>query len=262
MKPLIAFFLIWIASFVHANIARLTNLILESGMGSLCTILVIVCFFLGISMLFFLHLFRLKRQQLNHQIEQIEAELKEVRLQLRLIEEQTVKTQLERYSVLSDFHLKETELDGKSKEIDHLRKDKETLDREVKRYRQKVEAYEKMMEKDKDTNSDTLNVIIEDIRRLVNKQPPTDIYNEYLHNISRINKTFIAFLREKSEDHLSIPYLKYCICFAIGMSIADITKFFHIEQSSVHMIRYRLRKKIKIENDDDLVMFFQKYAFQ
>jgi len=262
VKSFIVSFFRLVAPLVDTSRAQQTNLYNGFGIESLYTMLVIACFLLGITIFFIILIIRLKKQNLNHQIALIEAEQKEAKLQLRLQEEQTVKTQLERYSVLSDFHLKEMELIGKSKEIEHLRKDKETLDKEVERYRQKVEAYEKMLEKEKDDNSDTLNVIVEDIRRLVNKQPPSDIHNDYLHQISRINKSFIEFLRDKSDDSLSISYLKYCVCFAIGMSISDVTKFFCIEQSSVHMIRYRLRKKIRIGNDDDLDMFIQKYAFQ
>ncbi|MDR0394925.1 MAG: hypothetical protein LBH77_07185 [Tannerella sp.] len=218
------------------------------------------CFLLAMTILFILLLIRLKKRDLNNQIALIDAEREEAKLKLKLTEEQTVKMELERYDVLSDFHLKEMELMGMSKDLDQLRRDKEALDRQVELYRQKVKAYEVVADKDKESDYDTQNVVAEDLKRLINKHPELPDREMCFHNLERLNKSYIEILRKKSEENLSTSYLKYCICFAIGMGISDVAECFSIEQSSVHMIRYRLKKKFGLGNDDDLGMFLQKYA--
>jgi hypothetical protein len=221
---------------------------------------VLICCLLSLAIFFVALLVRLKRRNLNNQIALINAEKEEAKLKLKLKEEQTVKMQLEKYEVLSDFHLKEMELIGKSKDLDQLRQDKEALDKQVELYREKVDAYELMMNTDKECDYDTHNVIIEDLKHLIKKQLETPLSDEYISNIEHINKSFVETLREKSSETLSVSYLKYCICFAIGIEIAEVAECFCIEPSSVHMIRYRLKKKFRLGNDDDLVLFLQKYA--
>ena len=185
----------------------------------------------------------------------IDAEREETKLQLKLKEEQTIKTQLERYDVLSDFYLKEMELIGKTKDLEQLCLDRESLDQQVELFRQKVESYEINEAKAEQTNNDVQNVIVEDVKRVIVRSMPNG--NAYINNIDFLNKSYVAVLNERSDGALSVSYLKYCVCFGIGMSISDVAECFNIEQSSVHMIRYRLKKKFGLNNDDDLGAFLQ-----
>ena len=256
MKPQVFTFFILIASVVNAsqNIGSDT-----ASLDSM--ILIIICILLSIIFLSLFVFIKRKRKDLKYQVALIEAEKKETQLQLQAKEKQMAKSQIERYEALSDFHLTEMELIGKTKDVEQQRKDNGDLYQVMKCYRQKVEAYELKTDKEKDANYNTLKVIVEEIKHIINKQPESISKNEYLQNINLIDKSFIEFLRKKSEGNVSISNMKYCICFAIGMSITDVAHFFCIEPSSVHMIRYRLRKKYRLGNDDDLGLFFQQYAF-
>jgi hypothetical protein len=220
----------------------------------------LICCLLCLTIIFVFLLLRLKKRDLNNQIALIHAEKEDAKLKLKLKEEQAVKVQLEKYEVLSDFHLKEMELIGKSKDLDQLWQDKAALDEQVELYRQKIEAYELMMNKDKGTDYDTHSVIVKDLTYLINKQLKSPSSDEYIHSIENLSQSYIEIFREKSNENLSISYLKYCICFAIGMEIAEVAECFCIEPSSVHMIRYRLKKKFGLGNDDDLGLFLQKYS--
>ncbi len=219
---------------------------------------ILICALLCLATLFLILLVRSKKRNLNGLIALIDAERGEAKLKLKLKEEQTVKMQLEKYEVLSDFHLKEMELIGKAKDLEQLHQDKEMLDKQVELFRQKVEAYEVSVDKEEQRNNDVQSVIIEDLRRLISKQMSGN--SEYLENLENLNKSYIETLHEKSNGNLSFSYLKYCICFAIGMGISDVAECFNIEQSSVHMIRYRLKKKFGLGNDDDLGLFLQKVS--
>lgn len=156
---------------------------------------------------------------------------------------------------LSDFRLKELELIGKTKDLEQLYKDKEELDKQVELFRQKVEAIEATIEKEEQEEGDIQYVITDDLKRLFAKQ--TSLTN-YLENLEKLNKSYVDTIIAISHENLSVSYLKYCVCFAIGMGIGEVADCFNIEQASVHMIRYRLKKKFGLSNDDDLSQFLQE----
>ena len=158
---------------------------------------------------------------------------------------------------LSDFHLKELEIIGKTKDLEQIYKDKAELDKQVELFRQKVEAYELSIEKEeKEEGSDIQFVIKEDLRRLFSRQIPADPKNTL--KLEQLSKSFIDKICTLCEGNLSLSYLKYCVCFAIGMGSNEVSECFNIEQSSVHMIRWRLKKKFGLSNDDDLNQFLKE----
>ena len=191
----------------------------------------------------------------------IKAEKDEAELNLKIKEEQAIKTQLEKYEVLSDYRLKEVELDGKNKAMEQLLADKEELDKQIEAYTQKINEYErnndKKQEQEQDRNEDPLNnIIIESITKLINKKLPTK--SEYIEILNDIDTQYISSLKHLYNGNLSVPYIKYCICFAIGMEIGEVSECYSIEQSSVHMVRYRLKKKFGLDNNDDLDVFLRR----
>ena len=191
----------------------------------------------------------------------IKAEKEEVELNLKIKEEQAVKTQLEKYEVLSDYRLKEMELDGKNKAMQLLLKDKDELDRQIEAYMQKINEYERINDKKQEQvkNEEPLNnIIIEDITKLINKK--LSHRGEYIEVLNNIDGQFIPALKSAYNGNLSVPYIKYCICFAIGLEIGEVSECFSIEQSSVHMVRYRLKKKFGLDNNDDLDVFLRRLS--
>ena len=189
----------------------------------------------------------------------IKTEKEETELLLKIKEEQAVKTQLEKYEILSDFHIKEMELEGKNKAMTQLISDKETLDKQIEAYTEKINEYElnneKNQEQVKDENHKNM-ILVDDIAKLVNKKLSKK--REYIELLSHIDIHYIYALKSLYNGNLSVPYIKYCVCFAIGMEIAEVSECFSIEQSSVHMVRYRLKKKFGLNNNDDLDVFLRR----
>ena len=189
----------------------------------------------------------------------IKAEKEEAELNLKIKEEQAVKTQLEKYEVFADYRLKELELDGKNKAMQQLLKDKEHLDNQIEAYMQKIKDYEHNNDRKQEQvkNDEHLNsIIIEDIAKLINKKLPNK--SDYIDQLNDIDRLYISTLKNSYDGNLSVPYIKYCICFAIGLEIGEVSECFSIEQSSVHMVRYRLKKKFYLENNDDLDVFLRR----
>ena len=215
----------------------------------------LICALLCLTTLFLLFFLQFKKRSMNSQLALIDAEREETKLKLKLKEEQTVKMQLEKYITLSDFRLKELELIGKTKDLEQLYKDKEALDEQVELFRQKVELLEASIKTESPEGSDLEYVIREDLRRLFARQPSGD---RYIEKIEQLGTPYLDKIMAKCNGALSPLYLKYCMCFAIGMGTNEIAECFNIELSSVHMIRYRLKKKFGLGNDDDDLSLFLK----
>jgi len=60
---------------------------------------------------------------------------------------------------------------------------------------------------------------------------------------------------------ISPIYIRYCICFIIGMSIKDIADCFCVEISSIYTARSRLRNLLKLEKDADIDVYFKNLIF-
>ena len=217
---------------------------------------ILACALLCLAIFFLLFFLQLKKRNLKNQLALIDAEREETKLKVKLKEEQTVKMQLEKFMALSDFRLKELELIGKTKDLELLYKDKEELDIQVELFRQKVETFEAQIEKEEYESSDLQYVITEDLRRLFSRR--LSEYSKYIEKLETLNKSYIDTISAKSQGDLSLSYLKYCLCFALGMGSNEVAECFNIEPASVHMIRYRIKKKFRLSNDDDLSQFLQE----
>jgi len=223
------------------------------------TMLIIAALLLvGIIALLCLWFFAMKKNTKRRSI-LLKAEKEEAELNLKIKEEQAIKAQLEKYEILSDFFLKEMELEGKNKAMEQLIKDKESLDNQIEDFMQKIYEYElnneKHQEQVKDENHINLQFVA-DIAKLISKKLSPK--SHYVELLNRIDGHYIYTLRSFYNGNLSIPYIKYCICFAIGMEIAEVSECFSIEQSSVHMVRYRLKKKFGLNNNEDLDVFLRR----
>jgi len=143
--------------------------------------------------------------------------------------------------------------------IEQLINDKASLEKQNEEYMQKINEYEHINEKQQEQlkERDLLSLMfIDDIIKIINKKIPKK--EDYIELLKRIDKQFIYSLKSIYEGNLSIPNLKYCICFAIGMDVGEVSECFSIEQSSVHQVRYRLRKKFGLNNKDDLDVFLKQ----
>ena len=216
---------------------------------------ILTCVLLCLAIFFILIVLRIKKRNLNSQIALIAAEREETKLMVKLKEEQTIKMQLEKYMALSDFRLKELELIGKTKDLEQLYRDKDQLDQQVEQFRQKVEAFEQSIGNEAQQSMDLQYIIIEDVKRLFSRQLLLE--KKYCQKLEQLNRFFVDIINNKSAGGLSVSHLKYCVCFAIGMGTNEMAECFNIEQTSVHMIRYRLKKKFGLGNDDDLNHFLK-----
>ena len=252
MELVMTFIFIQNVTFVYADSFTEAKLFDDSNWFSLPFLICLLLCIIILSLICYHLLNRLKK---NRRIAMIDAACKEAQQKLKEIEEQAVILDMEKYRALSDVRLKELELISITKELEQLHNNKDELEEQLELIQKKYEAYEVLTEEEKHKNVDLQFVILEDLRRLFSKH--TSGENKWIRNLGIINKSFIDSINERGGGNLSVSNLKYCICFTIGMTTSEIAECFNIEQASVHMIKYRLKKKFSLRNEDDLEFFFQ-----
>jgi ATP-dependent Lon protease, bacterial type len=233
--------------------------VVNANQSKSTTMLVIAVILLITTMVLLWLWFYTVKKSIKRRSALIKAEKEEAELNLKIKEEQAVKTQLEKYEVFADYRLKELELDGKNKAMQQLLKDKENLDNQIEAYTQKIKDFELNNDRKQEQvkNDEHLNgIIIEDISKLIHKKLQNN--GDYIDLLNKIDGQYISTLKNSYDGNLSVPYIKYCICFAIGLEIGEVSECFSIEQSSVHMVRYRLKKKFDLDNNDDLDVFLRR----
>ncbi|MDR0835436.1 MAG: hypothetical protein LBN11_02500 [Tannerella sp.] len=183
----------------------------------------------------------------------VSAEKQNAEINLNINEERARKSLLERYEVLSDNRLKEIEIEGKNREIKTLLKEKEALDAEIETFKQKIAKIEEKTEGEKALNISDINtnkLILDELTKLIAKKLPQK--PEYVDALQNIDNEYITLLKKSYAGNLSISNIKYCLCFVIRMEISEVAECFAIEQSSVHVLRYRLKKIFCPNNNDNL----------
>ncbi|MCB0835195.1 MAG: hypothetical protein KDD99_00935 [Bacteroidetes bacterium] len=148
-----------------------------------------------------------------------------------------------------------------SKEIEKNFQDKNNhLSRYVLELDQKIRTLSRIKEQIKelypDVNNSTqkkLTSIVNSIKVSVSDKKYWDDLKKYLDNSNPI------FLRALTQKHPSLTPvdIKYCCFLKMGLSNDDIRHILGISQESVRTHKYRLKKKMTLEKDQDLLKYIK-----
>lgn len=83
-------------------------------------------------------------------------------------------------------------------------------------------------------------------------------WKKFAENFDLVYENFLKRLGEEFPD-LTVSDKKLCAYLKMDLSSKDIAPLLNISYRSVEMSRYRLRKKLGLERDDNLTDFLQKY---
>ncbi|GEM_PF-4440587 len=83
--------------------------------------------------------------------------------------------------------------------------------------------------------------------------------NSFTHLIGPSKKIGFPFILELKQNYpkLSRNELRLCVFLLIGMSSKDLSRILHIEPASVDRQRYRLRKKMGLNAQENLTLFLE-----
>lgn len=180
-----------------------------------------------------------KKDKLLHEKEQLvlkrEKELAKVELEKSQLKEQELKTEVQYKSRQLTTHA-----------LNMMQKN--TLMQEIQ---EELVAIAKKANTD---NKPALNRIKMLIKKNLRSEKDWDLFKLYFEDV---NKQFYEELA-KINDELTPNDLKLCALLKLNMNIKESASVMNIEPASVKTARYKLRKKLELQPEDDLVEFIRK----
>ena len=105
------------------------------------------------------------------------------------------------------------------------------------------------LEEDKNISKDS------PISKIINKGQNQDRdWNDFNTHFESINKNFYTRLKQSYPD-ISPNDLKICALIKLNLSIKEMASILNISPDSVKTARYRLRKKLQMNTEDNLTDF-------
>lgn len=202
-----------------------------------------------------------KRKITLKELEITKVKREEAELQKEVEKEKTARMRLEKYEALIESHFKDVEIESKEKELEDLKTSKDKIEVEISNYREKTRQYESYLDKVKEYLDDkSVDILYKDVKQLLRENLSRDSEN-LIAEVDKINETFFVQIEKDSKGTISAMYLKYCICFALELNIADIADCFSVEVSTIRMARYRIKQKLNLSKDENLDIYLRKLAF-
>jgi DNA-binding CsgD family transcriptional regulator len=99
--------------------------------------------------------------------------------------------------------------------------------------------------------------IIQDVIRDLLMNTSKDVWKEFEVRFQEVHSDFYNNLNEKYPD-LTPNEKKICAFLRLNMSTKDISAITYQSVRSIDMARFRLRKKIGLETDENLVTFLSQ----
>jgi DNA-binding CsgD family transcriptional regulator len=85
------------------------------------------------------------------------------------------------------------------------------------------------------------------------------IWESFLKHFSDLNPNFFKEVQNK-HPNLTKSDMKHCAYIKLNLSNKDVAVLNNVNPNSVQMARYRLKKKLKLKNDDDLYEYLGKFG--
>ncbi len=108
------------------------------------------------------------------------------------------------------------------------------------------------------TSKKVENIIREIIFSLEKKSQNNNSWNEFKHHFEEVHSDFFANLTAKYAD-LTQNDLKICALIRLNMVTKDIAQIVRQSPRTIEVARYRIRKKLKLDNNDNLYTFLMEF---
>lgn len=198
-----------------------------------------------------------KRMFIDTKLKLANLEKEEIKLNDALEEKYIPSKESQKYEALLETYFKRLEMEEKEKELNILKKEKELLDKKIDEYRKKLHEYENNLPQYDKLNIDPFDILIKDLSSLILKKCGEKA-EEYLNRLQGINESFVFHLEKISKGSIFTLYLKYCICFVIGMNTKEISECFSVEPGTIHVTRSRIKKKLGLGSKDKLDIYLKR----
>ncbi len=107
------------------------------------------------------------------------------------------------------------------------------------------------------SKSDISESFFKPITKLINDNISLDTdWNQFRIHFDQVHPNFFVKLQEKCPD-ISQTDMKHCSFIKMGFSTKEIARLLNIGARSVQISRYRLKKKLMLEKDNDIYEFIK-----
>ncbi len=115
----------------------------------------------------------------------------------------------------------------------------------------------KLLETRKSAVKDETKQVLNTISKELQKIKDVELWEEFDIRFKQVNQEFYAVLLNIAPQ-LSPGELRMCAFLKMNMSSKDISAILNIEPHSIDNTRYNIRKKLKIDSKDNLIVFLSK----
>ncbi|MEA1873862.1 MAG: tetratricopeptide repeat protein [Bacteroidota bacterium] len=162
----------------------------------------------------------------------------------RLIKVQLEKEKIAKSSLKSQINFKDRELEGLALNITNKNRFLHNLSGEL----DEINSHQ-----DKDTQGK-----IRDVKYLISQYLQSDKeLADFNKQVELLQQNFFYVLMEEFPD-LSENDKQLCVLLRLEISSKDIALMRNVSEKSVHMARYRLRKKMHLDSNDNLVEYLKR----
>ncbi|MCH4552435.1 LuxR C-terminal-related transcriptional regulator [Aestuariibaculum lutulentum] len=146
-----------------------------------------------------------------------------------------------------------------SKDVEQQKKDITNLVLSNEQHNQWLDDLQDMLQNYQNNTNFNREQFLEELTKMIDNKKRTYGLNDQLQQkITEINTEFYSNLESKHPDLTSYE-LNLCTLMRINLSSKDIATVLNITPSSVNTSRYRLRKKLNLEKDNELKSYLKAF---
>jgi PAS domain S-box-containing protein len=152
----------------------------------------------------------------------------------------------------------ELELESKNESLEKINRELMSFNLNISQKNSLLEEIKEKIGALKDENPDDLPQKLQQLYKLADRNTKIDNdWEEFKMHFERIHQDFLANLK-KQFPSLSANDLRLCAYLRMNIATKEIAKIMGISPASANKARYRLRKKLGLKKDDDLISFIME----
>ncbi len=110
-----------------------------------------------------------------------------------------------------------------------------------------------------ENNNKDLNLNLKNTYQLIENSIEIDEdIEKFIKHFEQVHPDFFAKLQQASPARLSQLDMKYCAYMRMQLNTKEIAQMLNIEPKSIRMARYRLKKKLNLSEETDLIGFISQ----
>jgi tetratricopeptide (TPR) repeat protein/DNA-binding CsgD family transcriptional regulator len=164
----------------------------------------------------------------------------------------------EKFRFQSELAVKQLQEQTLQKEIAHMQRE---LSIDVLQTEKKNELITTLQSRLKEIEAQHAAVVpqLKDIYKLLDKTLEVENdFDKFSFHFQKVHPFFFQQLQQQSNNNLTPLDLKYCAYMKMNLSAKEIANLLNVGADSIRVTRHRLKQKLNLEKEDDLIDYLLK----